>query len=390
MRRNIHAGIDVGTHDTRVVLVEYTKNSSPSIVGTGKSITEGMQMGYVNDIGAVRESIRKALAQAENTANFKVKKAHISCGGISMGSDILSGYSIVSRADKEVTELDIKNLIEQSEENLNLQNKKIIYISPIAYKIDGKEIQGDPIGMKGAKLDSKIIFVTLNKKHVDDLVSAVAENGLDVDSIYPDILASSRILLSERQRIAGCALIDIGEDSTKLVVFENNTLISLQTYPIGGKDITGDIALYFKISLEEAEGLKTGIIIGDYSKKQVEEIIDARLGDIFELIENHLKKIKRSGLLPAGVIITGGGAHIHEIEEVAKNYLNLPAQTGPSDKTLVQKLKVRDDTWYTALGLAVSPSSFKPSVYSSNISNIKKDLGGFKNFFKTILSQLLP
>jgi len=392
MRRNIDAGIDVGTRDTRVVLIEYVKNSSPSIVGTGKVPTEGMHKGYIRDIDSVSVSIKKAVMQAENTANFKIKNAYISCGGISMTGEITTGYSIISRADKEVTNLDIKNAIEESEENLNLINKKIIHISPIAYRLDGKEVYGDPSGMKGAKLEAKVIFVTTNKKHLDDLVSAVVENTIEVVSIYPGILASAKILLGEKQKTAGCALIDIGEDITTLAVFENNTLISLQTYPIGGSDITSDIALYFKISLEEAEGVKIGSVIGDYPKKQVDVIIEARLGDIFESIENHLKKIKRNGLLPAGVIITGGGAHISNIEKVAKSYLNLPACIGPYDKTLSQKLKIRDDTWYNATGLALPNIILKSNLDSqfSNTSSIKKDLGGFKQFFKSILSQLLP
>lgn len=392
MRRNIVAGIDVGTHETKVVLVEYAKNGTPAIVGTGKSFTEGMHMGYVIDSDLIRMSIQKALAQAEKIANFKVKRARLSCGGVSMSGEITAGYSIISRADKEITDLDVKNVIEQSEENLNLQNKKIVYTSPIGYKIDGKEVYGDPIGMKGAKLDSKIIFVTVNKKHLDELVSSGTEAGLLVLGVYPNILAESKILLSQKQKMVGCALVNIGEDTTTLAVFENSTLISLQVYPIGGKDIRGDIALYFKISLEEAEGVKTGTVLGDYPTKQVANIIEARLGDIFESIENHLKKLKRSGLLPAGVIISGGGAHIQNIEQVAKNYLNLPVQIGPSDKTIVQKLKVRDETWYTALGLAISENSLrsKNDRYNTTTPNIKNDLGGFKKIFKSLFSQLLP
>lgn len=207
-----------------------------------------------------------------------------------MTGEISNGYTIVTRADKEITELDIKNVVDQSEENLNLQNKQIIYISPTSFKIDGEEVYGSPIGMKAAKLEAKTIFVTINKKHIDDLVSAVVEAGIHVEGIHPGILAASNILLSERQKMAGCALIDIGEDTTTLAIFENKKLISLKTYSIGGKDITGDIALYFKVSLEEAEGIKTGTVIGDYPKKQITDIIEARLADIFESIENHLKK----------------------------------------------------------------------------------------------------
>lgn len=390
MKRNVSAIIDVGTSDTRIVLVEHSKNEPPKIISAGKASSMGMHMGYVDDIDSVRMSIQKAISQTEKSSGLKIKRAHITCGGISMTGEISNGYTIVTRADKEITELDIKNVVDQSEENLNLQNKQIIYISPTSFKIDGEEVYGSPIGMKAAKLEAKTIFVTINKKHIDDLVSAVVEAGIHVEGIHPGILAASNILLSERQKMAGCALIDIGEDTTTLAIFENKKLISLKTYSIGGKDITGDIALYFKVSLEEAEGIKTGTVIGDYPKKQITDIIEARLADIFESIENHLKKIKRNGLLPAGIILTGGTAHIIEAEKVAKKYLNLPAQTGPSDQTIVQKLKIRDDTWYSAIGLALYTLSEKTKIYSANTTNIKKDLGGFKNIFKSFFSQLLP
>ena len=170
-------------------------------------------------------------------------------------------------------------------------------------------------------------------------------------------------------------------------VFENNLLVSSQIVPIGSMDITKDIALGFKISLEEAESVKLGSVLGgDYPKKKVDEIIEARLGDIFELAENHLKRIKRSGLLPAGVIITGGGANISRIEELAKKQLNLPAKVGPIDTTINNKFKIKDSSWYTAYGLALSTPSqtiHDPGSTESIWLQIKK-------FFKLIFSQLLP
>ena len=154
-------------------------------------------------------------------------------------------------------------------------------------------------------------------------------------------------------------------------------------------DITKDVALGFKIALEEAESVKLGSVLGgDYPKKKVDEIIEARLGDIFELVENHLKRIKRSGLLPAGIIITGGGAHISRIEEIAKRQLNLPARLGPVDSTLNSKLKIKDSTWYAAYGLALSNT--QGGSLSSTDNSIGDNIKQVKGFFKSILSQLLP
>jgi cell division protein FtsA len=153
-------------------------------------------------------------------------------------------------------------------------------------------------------------------------------------------------------------------------------------------DITKDIALGFKIGLEEAESVKLGSVLGgDYPKKKVDEIIEARLGDIFELAENHLKRIRRNELLPAGIIITGGGAHISRIEEIAKKQLNLPAKIGPADTTINNKLKIKDSSWYGAYGLSLSSSQ---GNNDSAINSIGENIKQVKGFFKSILSQLLP
>ena len=202
-------------------------------------------------------------------------------------------------------------------------------------------------------------------------------------------MVSGNILLGNKQKIAGCVLIDIGSDTTSSIVFENNLPISLQVFPIGGMDITKDIALCLKISLEEAESIKMGSVIGgDYSKKKIDDIIEARLDDMFELVENQLKRLKRNELLPAGVIITGGSSAINNIEEIARKQLKLPAKVGPIDYSFNNKFKVRDNSWYTALSLALSSND----EYSNDASNssISGNFKEVKSFFKSILSQLLP
>ncbi|KKP98059.1 MAG: cell division protein FtsA, nonfunctional, partial [Candidatus Nomurabacteria bacterium GW2011_GWA1_36_15] len=132
--------------------------------------------------------------------------------------------------------------------------------------------------------------------------------GIEPIDIIASAEAGSRIVLSEKQKIVGGALVNIGSETVSLSVFENRTLVSLHTFSIGGADITNDIALGMKVSLENAEYLKLGNVIEDFSKKKLDEIVEARLFDIFELIENHLKKIKRNELLPAGVVFIGGSA----------------------------------------------------------------------------------
>lgn len=390
IKNNYTCGVDIGTHMTKVVVLGYKKGSKdPSILGTGSSETEGLRRGYIINTDLVAKSIKKAVEQAERNFGGKIRRAFVSIGGISLSSTTSIGSVITSKSDQEITNLDVSKAISSSEEGLDLLNKKIIHIIPIGYKLDGKEIYVRPEGMKGVKLEAKTLFITCLKQNIEDLATAFSLAKIDVQDIIASPIADSLILLSNKQKAAGCALVNIGSETASLAVFENNLLISMQVFPIGSMDITKDIALGLKISLEEAESIKLGSVIGgDYSKKKIDEIIEARLSDIFELIGNHLKRLRRNELLPAGIIFTGGGTCVNNIEELAKNQLKLPIRSGPVDTTINNKLKIRDASWYTAYGLTLSSGEGYPDETIQNL--IGDNLKQVKGFFKSIFSQLLP
>ncbi len=388
-KNNISVGIDIGTHTTKVVVVGNTKDTnSPTIISTGTSNTEGVRLGYITNVDLVANSLKKAIKQAEATLGFKIRKACVSIDGISLSSIISSGSVIISRADQEITALDVAKVVSSSEENLEIINKKIIHTIPINYKLDGKDLYGRPEGMHGIKLEARTLFITCLKQNVEDLITVLGMVNIEPTDVIASPVAVSNVLLNTKQKTAGCVLVDIGAETVSVSVFENNNLIALQIFPIGSMDITKDIALGFKIALEEAESVKLGSVIGgDYPKKKVDEIIEARLGDIFELVENLLKRIKRNGLLPAGIIITGGGSNINRIDEIAKKQLNLPSKVGPSDGTLNNKFKVKDSTWYCALGLALSGGQ---GDNIDGINSLGDNIKQVKGFFKSLFNQLLP
>lgn len=390
IKNNYTCGIDIGTHSIKVAIIGFDKNKKePSTLATGMAITEGMRFGYVHNINKVAESIKKAVKQAENVLGVKIRKAHVSIGGINLTSTTTNGSVIISKADQEITNLDVNKVIANSEENLDTVNKKIIHTIPLSYKLDGKEIHARPEGLRGIKLEVKTLFITCLKQNIEDLVTAFTLNKIDVEEIIASPLITANILLSNKQKIAGCILVDIGSETVSTAVFENNLPISVMVFSIGSMDITKDIALGLKISLDEAESIKLGSVIGgDYSKKKVDEIIEARLNDIFELIENQLKRLKRNELLPAGVILTGNGASLNNLEEIARNQLKLPVKIGPSDMNLNNKFKIQDLSWYTALGLGLFPSDeiFNDQLSNNFDSNIKE----VKSILKSLFSQFLP
>jgi len=291
MIRNISVGIDVGSSMTRVVVGEFIKGEkTPKIIGDGAAPTMGMRRGYVTNETLVADSVRNAVSQAEKVSNIKIKRAFISLSGTTMQSVVSSGGTIISKADGEVTTLDINKALEDCENNLNLGNRKIINMYPLSYRLDGKEVLGRLEGLRGTKLEAKALFVTYSVAHLDDLLSAVADAGVETIDVIASPLAVSNIVLSEKQKIVGVALVNIGDQCTSLAVFENGLLISINSFSIGSSDITNDIALGFKIPLETAEDLKLGNITPDFSKKKLDEIIEARLCDVFESIDNNTLK----------------------------------------------------------------------------------------------------
>ena len=361
MSRNIAVGIDIGTYQIKVVVASNDgekDNGLPSIIGAGFAESKGMRHGYIINHSDVIKSLKRAIAQAEKTSGMKIKKAYLSLGGIGLNGIVSHGSIIISKADSEITDLDAKNVLAVAEGEIPKSfsaNKKVIQSIPISYKVDGKKILGRPIGMKGGKFEVKALFIMCLEQHLNDLVESVEKAGIEVLDVMASPLAASIVNLTKTQKIAGCVLANIGSETVSIVVIENNIPISLEIFPIGGIDITNDIALGLKIPLEEAERLKLkSISEPQYSRKKLDEIIAARLSDIFELIETHLKKIGRSGLLPAGIVLTGGGSGIEIIEDLAKSSLKLPSKVASvSFERNGKKEQLKDASWSVAYGLCV-------------------------------------
>ena len=393
MARNISVGIDIGTRHIKVVVstrVGEKDREFPKIIGTGSSDSKGLRHGYIINSSDVTEGVREALSEAEETAKVKIKNVFLSIGGVGLEAVTSSGSTVVSRGDGEITELDISKVEEAAYANIPqaaIVNRKVLHHIPLSYKIDNKDVPSrNPLGMKGLKLDVRMIFITALEQQVNDIVEAVEEAGVTVDDVMASPLAASLVSLTKTQKIAGCVLANIGAETVSVVVYENNIPVSLEVFPIGSTDITNDIALGLRVSLEEAESIKLGAITQtSYPKKDLDKIIVARLSDIFDLIEAHLKKINRNGLLPAGIIMTGGGSGINTIEDLARAALRLPSKIGSLPVTSEGK-PIKNASWALAYGLTIwgftgdgvmgRPSSIAAlwKSFTRSLSNIVKPL----------------
>lgn len=390
MSDNIITGIDVGTFHVKVAVARLPKKNGnaqvkPEIIGTGIAESRGMKNGYIMQENEVARSIKSAITQAEKAAGVPIKKAHVAIGSIGLEEVYSHGEIIPTRADSEVTNTDLEKLMLDSEERVldRIPNRRILHGIPLRYTIDGTEVLGRPQGLKGTKLEVDSLFITTYEQHVSDLISTIEGVGVYVEDVIAAPLAASFVLLSKAQKRAGCVLTNIGSETTSMVVFEDSTPISLKIFPVGSSDITNDIALGLRVPLEDAEKIKRGAMTSaTFSKKRVDEIMSERLKGIFGLIDVQLKKIKRDGLLPAGIIMTGGGANCNQCVDVAKSVLSLPARTATLE--IGKNVKVRDASWAVAYGLCMWGAA--DTEEASTIGMVKQT----KRSLISWLSQFLP
>jgi len=361
MSQNISIGIDIGTSTTRVVVLQdisAVENKSPKIFTTAEAPSKGLRHGYVTNVPEASKGIRAALKSIEKSLiGIKPPKICISVGGVGLGGNIFQSTIPLSKSELEVTDEDVAKVSESGRSDMPQAfalNRKVIHSFPLQYKVDGRVIPGRPHGLKGSRLESRTLFITSLNHHINDVLEAIEDAGFEVEDIVSSPIARGNFLLSKAEKIAGVALLDIGSETVSLVVYENGLPISLETFSIGSNDITNDIALGLKISLKEAEEVKKGIVARtDYPKKKLDDIINARLSDIFDLVEAHLKKIGKNGLLPAGIVLCGGGSEIAHIEAIAKANLRLPARRVEEriDNGVRGQIKISE--WAAAYGAAL-------------------------------------
>jgi cell division protein FtsA len=358
--QKIVAGVDIGTHQVKAVIAELSDDPklAPHILGTGYAESRGLKVGYVLSPQEAARSIAAAVGQAAKSARIKVKRVYVGLGGAGLEEAFSRGEVVVERGDSEVSERDIPRAIAAAENALApgvMLNRKIIHTIPLFYSVDGTKVLGrSPVGLKGTRLAVEVMFITCLERHVDDLAMAVDAAGFDVEDMVASPLAASFVALTKMQKRVGCVLANIGSETLSLIVFEDMVPISVKVLPVGSGNITNDLALGLRISPEEAEQLKHGAVLGaPYSKRKIDDLVAKRIGDMFKLVEAHLKKIGKDELLPGGIILTGGGSSVASIIDLAKTALRLPARIASLSEGAEARMQLKDGSWAVAYGLTI-------------------------------------
>jgi cell division protein FtsA len=373
-KHNIICGIDVGSSNIRTIIGQLMPSEEKlRIIGVGVAESYGVRKGIIIDIEETLKSINESVEEAERTAGVSIHQAMVSIGGNHITSQYSKGVVAVGRADGEVSDDDIERVIAAAQAISIPPNKEIIHIIPKNYSLDDQKNIKDPLGMNGVRLEVDALIIEGMVPYIKNLGRCFEAAGIEVENFVLSPLAVSLSTLNKRQKELGVVLIDIGGGTTSIAVFEENDLLASAVIPVGGKHITNDIAIGLRTSIDVAEKIKLefGNAIpreigknddinlaeidpgeeGIVSRHHVAEIIEARLEEIFNLVNKELKAIKKDKLLPAGAVLTGGTSKLPGAVDLAKEILSLPAQTGFPAPMGGLVDKVDDPSFATVVGL---------------------------------------
>ncbi len=309
----------------------------------------------------------------------------ISLGAIGLSSNHVNGQTQVSRGDASVTDLDIEKAISEAHKGVpDIRNKAVVHTIPMKYRLDGNEIHGNIIGVRGNKLEVKTLFITYPLQCMNVLKKSLDGAKIRVTDIVAGPIAESIPLLTKKQKVAGVALINIGAEVTSILVYENNIPLLVSTIPVGGNDMTKDIALGMKITLEDAEEIKCGRGTLPHSKRRLDEILEARLEDLCVKITKELTRIQRQELLPAGIVVCGSSSLVPRLEYVFRSELKLPIKIATNEIAKLTHDTLRDSGWARCYGLTfLAPNDTENDAFKELLTSLFIRV-------KKMISQFLP
>ena len=395
-------GIDIGTKNVRCV-VGYidAENGAPKIVGVGEASNSGMRKGTVTNLSGPAEAIDKALEPAERMSGHQINAATLSINGSHLLSTKADGMITVGTVNNEVTHDDILRLEEVATTGKVPQNREILDIIAHAYRLDGQDNIKDPIGMTGARLEIRANVVSGLVPHITNLQKSAEMAKVEAVSVVPSVLAAAQSVLTESQRENGVAVIDFGAATAGIAIYEEGDLQHLAVIPMGGQNVTNDLAIGLRTDPEIAEVVKLaharfgGEALGEvetkvekqtykFNQEEIDEIVQARYEEIFEAIAKELKRAGRLGKLPSGVVLVGGAAKVKGMVEFTKDQLSVAARLGiPAGYSGVSD-EVKSAEFSAAVGLMLIDSmgisqQIKPIVGANDVT--KKAGGLLKNIF---------
>ncbi|MBF6614792.1 MAG: cell division protein FtsA [Chloroflexi bacterium] len=350
MQERVIVGIDVGTTNICVLVGELDRDGKLNIVGVGTCPSQGLRRGVVVNIEETVTSIAAALDRAERLSGKKITTAYVGIAGSHIASENSKGFVAISPSHRDIIQNDISRAIEVARAIAIPANREVIHVIPRGYVVDGQEGIKNPIGMSGFRLEVETHIITGAVSSIHNLIKCVHKARVEIEDLVLEPLASSEAVLVDGETDLGVALVDIGGGTTDIAVFSDGAIWQTVVLPIGGNLITSDIAIGLRLPFGVAEELKVTYGHCDPStiadddmielaqfmpdcddlvpRKLLAEIIQARVEELFEMVHEEIRKSGYDGLLPAGLVLTGGTAELPGIQSLAGQILDLPTRIG--------------------------------------------------------------
>jgi cell division protein FtsA len=412
-RDNLIVGLDIGSTAVRVVVGQKAEQDNKlHVIGAVEGPAQGINKGVITSVEDAVSSISSVLEKVERMVGQPIEHAWVGVSGSHITTQESRGVIAVSRPDGEVGPDDAERAIEAAKAVATPPNYEMLHVIPKSFTVDSQAGIKDPVGMTGIRLEVETQMIQGLTAQIKNLTKCVYRTGLDIDDLVLSVLATSESVLTNRQKELGVVVINVGGSTTSMAVFEEGDVLHTAVLPVGSEYITNDIALGLRISVDTAEKIKVregsalpkefkkgdeidydnvnGLEDGTFSKKTVAEIIEARVEEIMEKVDKELKDIGKSGMLPAGAVLTGAGAKLPGMVEVAKDVLRLPASLGYSQELISNIDQVNDISFTTAVGLVLWGSQLQQGegvgkFSPMRIKSVDKAVSQMKKIFKSLL-----
>lgn len=413
-RDDIITGLDIGSTTIRVVCGQVKESPDGGmgvhIIGASESPSEGVSKGVIISIEDAVSSISSALEKCERMTGIPIEHAMVSVNGSHVIAQESHGVVAVSKANGEVGEDDLDRVIEAAQSVATPPNYEILHVIPRAFTVDDQKGIKDPVGMTGIKLEVDAQIILGMTSQVKNITKSVYRTGVDIDDLVVEVLAASESVLTKRQKDLGVVVVNMGSATTSMMVFEEGEVLHTKIFPVGSGHITNDIAIGLRTSVDVAEQVKLqfGTAKAEsvdsseeidlaqidsnentkVSRKEVAEIISARIEEIFDMIRQELRSIDRDSKLPSGIVFTGGGAKLPDMIEVAKGHFKMSASVGLPAHLKTPIDKIYDPMFSTAVGLVLwgqtsHSGSARPGF--TNFSSVADVTGKMSKWFKSLM-----
>ena len=392
-------GLDIGTENVRAVVASIDRSGKLSVVGYNEAKNMGMRKGILANLAGPADAIDRMLGEVERMSGYEIHSAVVSVNGSQLLTTKTEGMIAVGTIEHEINEEDLYRVEDVAVTGRIPANREILDVIPFGYSIDGQEDVRDPLGMTGARLEMRANVVSALQPNCENLRKSLEGAKVSAERLIPSVVAGARACLDERQKENGVAVIDLGAATTSVAVFEEGDLQYVGVVPAGSINVTNDLAICLETSTDIADEIKKRYITGAFEdgkdivikmnreehtfpREQVNEVVKARLAEIFDKVKKELKKAGYEKRLPEGAVLIGGGSKMRDVEIFAKQELEMSVRLGCPKGLGGVGTSVEKPEYSAAVGLMLFAADSDSRPAKGGKKAKAENSGFLKNLFK--------